>query len=208
MLNKQAIVVLGGGLIKDKNGVWRTCNFNDPGDKDGITGDRLRVVGANFLYQDDPENIVISASYKGKFINDDGYPPIAEVLAKELIELGVPEDKIIEEKKSNNTYENLIEVGKILGELNINSIRIVTNRWHAGRVKAMLEYNQKINNLYKNVQVEVIEGETVAIEHDPEAWKKIVEEAYSSKAMAKRMELENIGIKQIKNGTYQFEFKL
>ena len=41
-----AIAVLGGNLVKDQSGKWRTTNFEE-GDIFGALGDRLRVVAAH-----------------------------------------------------------------------------------------------------------------------------------------------------------------
>jgi len=52
---EQAIYILGGGLKKEADGKWRTTNYDEPGDNFGISGDRLRVVAAGYLYKNNPE---------------------------------------------------------------------------------------------------------------------------------------------------------
>jgi len=94
---KTAIVILGGGLKKDADGRWRTTNYDESGDNFGVSGDRLRVVAANYLYKNNQEQLIIASGGKGQLKNIPGAPAVSEVLKRELIELGVPEEKIIEE---------------------------------------------------------------------------------------------------------------
>ncbi|WP_425456884.1 YdcF family protein [Balnearium lithotrophicum] len=52
-----------------------------------------------------------------------------------LVELGIPEDKIIEEKKSRNTLENALFTREILETKGIDKICLVTlflkKKWNA-----------------------------------------------------------------------------
>src|SRR3989344_4629711 len=96
-----AIVVLGGSLKKENN-VWRTTNFNE-GDNFGSLGDRLRVVSAHYLYQKNPDTIIIVLGGRGKLTGIQDSPPVSEVIKSELVAFGVPKEKIVIETKSGNT---------------------------------------------------------------------------------------------------------
>lgn len=199
-----AIVIIGGGLVKDKKGFWRTNNFDDPGDHTGTTGDRLRVEAGALLYRHAPETLVITSSYKGYLKHIPDSPVIAHVLKQELITLGVPEKKIITEDTSNTTHQNLQKLLPMFKKYHIKNITIVSNRWHLPRIKAMLVHHSELKKAYQNIVLHFAAAEDVLIKHSPEEWRPIVEKAYASKKMRERMKLERIGIEQIKNGTYQF----
>ncbi|PIS05296.1 MAG: hypothetical protein COT81_01920 [Candidatus Buchananbacteria bacterium CG10_big_fil_rev_8_21_14_0_10_42_9] len=198
------IIILGGGLIEEKDGTWRTTNF-DEGDNFGVNGDRVRVVAAAYLANEYPDALLIPASGKGQYASISGAPTIASVIKQELIELGVPKDRIILEEDSKNTYQNLAGVIDIIKAKDISEIKIVSNLWHIPRVKAMIETHPKLKEFYSAIPYELVFAEDIAIENEPGSWQADIEQAYGSKAMEKRLELEDKGIEQIKNGTYQYE---
>src|SRR3989344_5624621 len=169
------IVVLGGGLKKDANG-WRTTNFVE-GDNFGIQGDRLRVVAA------------------GVFIK------------KELVALGISPERIIEEDNSNNTYQQLRELDKLAFQLNLERIAVISNKHHLPRVKAMVEYGPRLDSLKERLAkgtLSLVSAEQILLDHDREQWQKLIENAYKTQEMQKRLALEKQGIEQIKSGTYKF----
>ena len=92
---KNIIIVLSGGLKKTKNG-WRTTNFNDKGDNFGISGDRLRVVAAGFLYDNKLSQLVIVSGGKGQLKGVlPGRITLASVIKDELVRIGIPAENII-----------------------------------------------------------------------------------------------------------------
>lgn len=54
----------------------------------------------------------------------------ADVMAKALIELGVPDLSIIREKLSKNTYGNLVNAKKIMRNRGLSTSVIVSSPWH------------------------------------------------------------------------------
>ncbi|MYL53838.1 YdcF family protein [Pontibacillus yanchengensis] len=58
---------------------------------------------------------------------------------KEAIELGVPEDAIIEEKKATSTYENALFSKDIMEKRDITSAVVVTSDYHTRRSKYTFE---------------------------------------------------------------------
>ena len=113
----EVIVVLGGGLFRDQNGTWRTTNFNE-GDEYGKLGDRLRVVAASFLSKEHPDLKLIVSGGKGQFAEVPDCPTLAVVLKKELTDLGVSPDNIIEESTSYNTFIQLKNSLAIIQKMN------------------------------------------------------------------------------------------
>jgi len=199
--SKKAIVILGGGLIKDKNGSWRTTNFNE-GDNFGASGDRLRVVAGSYLYKDSPQ-LIIASGGKGQYKDIPGAPAVAEIIKKELIKLDVLSEDIFLENNSGNTWQQLQELKKIINKMELNKVIIVSNRWHLPRVQTMIEKDQELANTFNKGQIKLVSAEDVVIKYEPEKWKKIIDSAYNSKEMKKRIALEKKGVREIKEGKYK-----
>lgn len=60
----------------------------------------------------------------------------AKVMKNYLVRFGVPEEKVIEEDKSSNTFENLVNSGKILTKLELKSPVLITYDLHTRRALA------------------------------------------------------------------------
>ncbi len=207
MSHKNAIIVLGGGLIKEKE-KWRTTNFSDKGDKFGALGDRLRIVAASYLYKDNPERIIIASGGRGQVRAGSDEPAVATVIKKELQELAVPADKIIKETKSRNTYVELIELQKIIKERGLKTVTIISNKYHLSRLEAMIKYCPELFGLKKMFAVSKLtfkSAEEILINYDFGAWQKIITRAYNSAGMKERIKLEKMGVKDIKAGKYKFK---
>lgn len=96
-----------------------------------------RVLYAAWLYkQGAAERILLSGGYLHwhEYITT----PAGE-MAQILVALGVPEDAILLEADSRNTYENAVYAREILGELGVNKIILVTSAWHMPRSVAVFE---------------------------------------------------------------------
>jgi len=201
--NNFLIVVLPGGMVKDqKTGKWRTVDFNE-GDNFGITGDRVRVVAASFLHKDDPESVVLTMGGKGQHNDVADAPKLCDMLKGELIELGVLAAKILIEDKSGSTYENLLELKKILRKNDFKQVKIVSNDWHMPRVRAMIEHRSELKEMEQMVKFEFISAEEVVVEKDPETWRYKVDRAYKTDNMQKRIALELKGVSDLREGKYQ-----
>lgn len=201
MKNKEAIVILGGWLIKDKDNNWRTTTFNENDDSISL-GDRLRVVAGSFLYKNDRNQFLIASGGKGKLKDVPNIFNVSAIIKKELIELGVPANKIIEENKSNNTYEQLQELKKIIKNKRLNQIIIISNGYHLPRLEAMINIDIELKKLFKEAVIKLKSAEEVVLKYDPEKWRDIINNAYSSQAMKKRIKLEEKGVRDINIGKY------
>ncbi|MDX9893237.1 MAG: YdcF family protein [Patescibacteria group bacterium] len=199
----RAVAVLAGGIIKDKNGKWHTTNFGEPGDHAGVTGDRLRVEAATYLYFDDPELLIIASAGKGHLQNVADAPMLAEIIAEELIENGVASDHIFKEVTSNSTYEQLLEIQRLSAQKNIKELGIVSNEYHLPRIKAMIDNFNQLADL-RNDSVKLISAEKVLIDHDPDKWSNLISQAYNSSEMVERLAKEEQGIADIEVGKYEF----
>jgi len=203
MDNKKAIYILGGGMVKD-NVVWRTTNL-DEGTKLGTLGDRLRVEAAYLLYKNNPDLLLIPSGSKGMYKNIQDAPTVAELIKKELIELGIPKNKIFKEDKSVNTWQQLQKLKEIINKENLSHASILSNRYHLPRIKAMIEKDDELCELLEQRKIELISAEEILIESDPDKWKEKIDKAYAHEQMKNRISMEENGVKDIKSGKYNLK---
>ncbi|OGY90204.1 MAG: hypothetical protein A3B30_04450 [Candidatus Komeilibacteria bacterium RIFCSPLOWO2_01_FULL_52_15] len=196
---RNALVIFGGGLSRDKSGEWHTTNF-DEGDNHGVLGDRLRVLAGRSLLTDDPDQLVVVLGGLGQLAGT-GAPPVSEVLKKELIDLGVPRRQIITEKKSGTTYQQLQELKKIIRSRTLVDLLLITNAFHVKRVKMMIRLDPVLQRLLLNGKMKVRSAEDVLIQKDSR-WKKKIRAAYSTKFMKERIKKEEEGVRQLRSGKY------
>lgn len=203
MKNKEAIIILGGGLAND-HGQWRTTGF-DEGESFGAMGDRLRVEAAYILYKKNPELLIISSGSQGQYKNIPDVPTLAEVIKRELMDLGVPERLISKEDQSANTLQQLQALKTVINEKNLTNLFIISNQYHLPRLRAMIEKDDYLQSMLKKEEIKLISAEEVLIDHNPVKWQEFISKAYQSKAMKNRIIMEKKGVQQIKDGTYKLE---
>lgn len=218
MENKNTIVIIGGGLKKDGD-KWHTTNY-DEGDNFGVQGDRLRVVAANYLYKDDPGQTIIALGGKGQLINIPDAPTVSEAIKKELMELGVPAEQIIKEENSGNSWQQLMELKKIIypvkslreakpisqgEEKGLGNIKIISNEYHLARLKAMAGLDDLLKEKIKNKNIEFQSAEEILLKYNSEEWEDKIKKAYKSEAMKERIVLEENGVRDIKEGKYKLK---
>ena len=202
MQSSDAIAVLGGSLVKEKSGRWRTTGFEE-GDNFGVQGDRLRVIAAGLLYKKDGV-LIIALGGRGQLKDVPDSPAVSEVIKDELIELGVRPEDIFCEKNSGSTFEQLRELGDIAGKENLEALTIITNEYHLPRVRAMVQYNPVLTKAFSHCRLVFKSAESVLLEYDSETWKEVISAAYKSDAVKKRIASEMAGAEQIKDGTYVY----
>lgn len=193
------IIIFGGGMKKNKDGTWQTRNYNQE-NRHGSSGDRLRVLAGYYLYNDSTNSLIVASGGKGTYKNISDAPPVSSVLKKELVELGIPKNKIIEENKSDSTYQELLWLKKFLTKEKYGEVKIISNKYHLPRIKIMANL-PSINLAGK---IKIISAEEILIKYDPKKWQKIIKLAYAHPKMKKRIALEKIGIKTLKSGNYKF----
>ena len=206
MNKKNIIVIMGGGLRRDASGEWHTTNFSEKGITGRVEGGHLRVIAAYYLYKKNPDVLLISSGGVGKYKNIPGVIPVAEVMTNELLKLGVREKDILAENESNHTFGQLKELARIIKEFDLEKIIIISNKYHLPRIRAMIENVSSLKDMKKlfiNCLIELKSAEDIVLEFEPRKWKNIIESAYDSKDMKKRIKSEEAGVEQIKNGTYK-----
>ncbi len=184
------LFVLSGGLTKNKNGAWQSDGLYGT-----IPGSNLRLIAATYLFTADPDKQIIVSGSKGHLDKIPGSPPLASIMKNELVALGIPAGNIQKEHRSNNTFQQLQALKKILVARHPKKICIVSNTYHLGRIRAL------ISQLKFRQKVTLVSAERVILKHIPTLRTKI-NRMYASSRMKKIILLEKHGIKQIKSGTY------
>jgi len=223
---KDLIFLLGGDIKKDEvTGKWRTLLPSDAGDAFGLCNDRWRVEAAALLHKelgDAATAIIASGGISNVGTWKSGDPTIAEVIEKELVQLGVPPEIIIRDNTSYNCYQQLAwlqaflhgvldyreEVSGLVAEdwPELCHIYMITNDWHIPRVRTMFEHAPGLDflrTLGDRFQWSGAE-ETILLRLDPTKWEVSIEWVRASDALKLRLEKEARGIEQIKAGTYKF----
>lgn len=205
---KKAVFVLSGGLIKDERGVWRTYKpENGKENVFGATDSRWRILATYYFCKNNPDVIAFVFGGKGTLVNE--LPEeltLADVMADELKELGISEDRILKEKETNNTYEQLVKIIELSKTNNIENIYILSSEWHIPRIEAMINYKDSLVSL-RNKNVVFLGAEEILLKYDKNKYQKEVDMERNNEGAKLRMEKENNGVEQIKNGTYRYEFK-
>jgi phage pi2 protein 07 len=196
-MRKKVIIILAGAIKQDKSGQWYTPGFED-GDVFGVTGARPRIDAAGYLYQNDQNLFFIASGGQGQTKNA---PDMAEVVKQEMMAIGIPEDKIILERNSGNTYEQLRELPGFIKEYNFSDATIISNQYHLPRLKAFIA----TPDLKELSHVKLAAAEDILLKYDGPIRGETIKKAYSSPAMKKRIKAEEQGIKDLRAGKYNFK---
>lgn len=209
-LRQDAVIVLGGSLINDVLRGWRTTYFNE-GDLFGALGDRWRVVAGSivFLSADKNNKFIILAGGRGQLRGIAGAPTVSSVLKKELIELGVPQDDIVEDDRSDNSYEQLRNVNSIIGVHVVRHAVLISNCYHLPRVRVMIEHLDDLEYLrimLASGDLDLLGAENICRANDAALGAEF-DRIYSGPTMQARIDLEERGILDIRAGRYKLPNK-
>lgn len=204
---KQAdhIVLLAAGIKQDAGGRWVSTNLTEEDNMHGAPGGTLRIDAATVLLRNNPSAIIMTGGARGFDVREgvtSDRPPLAEILRDELLECGIADERIILERNSNTTYQELQEIERFAAELGLERLVILTSRWHIPRLCAMIEV--KFSNFRRSVTLEIVAAEEVLIAENEKKWRTFIDDAYCSQWMVDRIRKEQDGIRQIHAGTYTF----
>lgn len=201
--NKEFLIIFGGGLLKNKKGVWQTDSFEEGGgDSNGLTHSRWRIEAAKLLFKDDDDQIIIASGGKGQFKNIPNAPTVSSVIKSELVESGISPKSIVEEDKSNNTLEQLNYLAKIVSDSKPARITIISNEWALERIRTFIQTDKNLSKTFNGFKAILVSAENILISQERDKWKKSIELARASKNIKRRIGLEKQGVKDIKNGVY------
>lgn len=191
------IFILGGGLIKNKSNKWQTRNYSE-----GAGGERMRVLAGYYLYNHAGGGLIIASGGKGKKLHEPTTVTISSVIKKELAELGIPKQKIIEDNKSVSTFEQLKTLKNFTSNNKYGEITIISNKYHLPRINTIIAYIPELKFLRNRIRI--VSAESIVLKYAGREWKDKIEAAYQTSGMKKRIKMEKMGVKDIKNGTYKY----
>ena len=130
-----AIVVLGGGTVTQ----------SDPRPTVEVNGAGDRILYAVKLFRDGAADMILSGgSYiswrDGEVMTENGISSPASEMADLMINLlDVPQEAVLIQDSSVNTYEEAVEDAKLLKELGMNRILLVSSATHMRRAVPLFE---------------------------------------------------------------------
>ncbi|MBN3921655.1 YdcF family protein [Nostoc sp. NMS4] len=154
--NAEAIVVLGGAT-KSAFFPRPTVDLSEAGD---------RVIYAAQLYRQKKAPIIILSGGRIDW-RGSGSPESAD-MATILTSIGIPFEAIVQEPDSLNTYQNAVNVGKILSSRGIRQVLLVTSAMHIPRSLQIFQ-RQGINAIPAPTDFLVSEGELQELGNTPKA---------------------------------------
>ncbi|MDH5475742.1 MAG: YdcF family protein [Cyclobacteriaceae bacterium] len=92
-----------------------------------------RILHALQLYKMGKINKILISGGSGKLTNNENDIKEADELAKVLLLSGVPQKDILIERVSRNTYESAINCAKIINDLQIKNVLLITSAFHLTR---------------------------------------------------------------------------
>lgn len=213
----EAIVILSGGTEYSKELGYYSPDYDEPDFTGLASGSIYRIEAVAEVGKYFPDIIFVTT---GKMISHgnpekEHFPNDARVLADELLDRGISENRIILEEKSVSTLSELVEMIKISRKKGWHQISIMTNRWHAPRVKLMYEKLETIEGLcneeeaakireFKNsgVEVKVIAAEDIT-DNINSGYRDEMKEIEQRDSYKERLESEQKGIEDLKAGRYK-----
>jgi len=124
-----AIVVLGGGTVSAQS-PRQTVEINGAGD---------RMIYAAHLYHEGKAPLLILSGGSITWL-DGRQSSIAGEMKEILSALGVPDDAMVLQEKSQNTHEDAVYSNEVLREKGIKRIILVTSAMHMPRAVALFEH--------------------------------------------------------------------
>ncbi len=203
-MQKSVIVVLAAGISKAGNKYYSTKLFENR-DYISTLGGELRVVAAAELFKRDSfDKIIVSG---GAGVNPQPsifkFNSLSRVMKTELIDLGIPAQAILEEKKSHNTLEQLIYTSQMLTALSFSKIILISNKYHLSRVRSMINFKVPLlAKMLSNKKLRLQAAEAILLKFQEKKWGRQIEKFYNSKLLASIKKKEQAGIKALKQDKY------
>lgn len=195
VLPKYDAILIHGGNIRRTNKGFSSTNFHEGPEKS--IGAHSRSRAASELFKKGEANLFIVST--GKTHPDSDAPTEAQVMKDELMRFGVPEDKIIKEEVSLTTLTNLEEVIKIIKQLGLKNIGILSSSWHLARIKAMYD-SFKLKD--DDIKTTFLSSEKILLDKS-KRFLPLIERVYNRQSMKERILKEQQGMKDFKEGKYK-----
>lgn len=130
--NADAIILLGGST-RIPTPPRQTVEITEAGD---------RVLYAAHLYKEGKAPFIIATGGRISWLAN--APPEADSMKNLLVEIGVPPSAVIEETEALNTYQNAVYTKKIIDQLGLKKVLLVTSASHMPRSRLVFQ-KQGIN---------------------------------------------------------------
>ncbi len=198
------------------------------GDNAGTLGAGMRMVAAVQMYFDKKaKNFVFSTGISdpsrakyGPPFGEENIPTEAKVYGDKFIKtitglsdqgkrdtVSLESPQVFHEDKSKNTATNIVEVLRMIKEHGWQKVSIVTSNYHIPRTQAL--YQAALEHFKKDlpdVVIDFIPAEDYVRTSRPGEYDDVIEKYYDTEEMKKRMQNEQNGVNQIKEGTYKLDF--
>ncbi len=125
----QAVIILGGGSATYEGAGTKLSTLSDASALRALEGVRLYWL----LH---PQWVVVSGGPSGPTAE-----PESDVLKRALIQLGIPGDRILEERISGNTYEQAVFLRSLLRAHDIKRFVLVTSGVHMPRAMGVFRHS-------------------------------------------------------------------
>jgi uncharacterized SAM-binding protein YcdF (DUF218 family) len=191
-MNPDAIIVLSAGAVQGGDGLkeWRSTTY-DESDAFGTLGGRARVEAAAFLAREYPDAAVVTTSRNGEH-----QPTQARIYADELVMLGVPRERIVEEINSSSTGTAVHEVVLLAEAKGWHHLLFVSSEYHLPRIETFYRQEQS------TIGAVFISAESVCSKYD-QAFAAHFEEIKKTSAYQIRLAAEAEGVKDLEAGAYR-----
>lgn len=216
----QIIFVLAGSMkYNEKKGRYESGSFSTS-DQNSLkatgvalaAGGKDRVLAAAELHKAFPSVDIITTS---RTRNQDE-PTYAAVMKDELLQKGVPDERIVLEEDSVSTVTEYKEAIKLWNTHKWSSIVFITSNFHVLRARALLNHIEDFSD--NDEELELItsfansirqgslsvqflgSAEILAIRD--EHYKSLLQEVNASDGIQQRIAFEKKGVEQIASGTY------
>jgi hypothetical protein len=205
-MSKRAIIILSASIKKDKNGNWSSTDLKEKDDKCGAPGGKQRLLAAKYLYEKNNDYFLIATGGRGNDVKDRSpdRPDLCRIIKNELIELGIPENIIYLENRSNTTFEQLQELKKNILKLDLELAMIISNKYHLPRLRIMIDKDPIMNSYMASGIIKLVSAEAILIKQNPEKWGREIKTIYESDWMKIRIKNERQGVRDLKNNKYKF----
>ena len=211
-----AFYILSGGILlggTEENPRYRSNVYSELDYHGYLGGGKARSIAAAEMAKYLPGAKVIANSWVSKDTDSD-----AKVMAREIEHMGIQKERIILQENSYSTFTEMIELLKIIEKNNWHHVAVVTNEFQIPRAKAMLErmdtlhdpngawqdpeFQKSLKKMKeKSVKIVFVSAEEV-LPIRSKHYTRIVEEAKTSDAWKKRVEVEMRGVKQLEDELY------
>jgi hypothetical protein len=214
-----ALFVLSGGVKKiahpSGEPEYISTDYSDS-DPYGMLAGKARVDAAAEVSHYLPTTKIVTTTH-GPSLEQPGDATVihAYVLTHELLQLGVPAERIIPEIKSTNTLTELQEMEKLIARHKWHHVGIITFELHAERTAVMLRHLAELSDLLdqelkesleyverEKARIVIVKAEDILAQISSH-YKHLIEYARTTPSYQRRLSSERQGIEAIKKHAYR-----